>query len=60
MELRKLVNFIHRNVESFKIEDNKHNITKIMNTGKDILDIYDIMIIEYKKFIKNKKALRTK
>lgn len=29
MELRKLVNFIHRNVESFKIEDNKHNITKM-------------------------------
>ncbi|AEB29508.1 transcriptional regulatory protein [Carnobacterium sp. 17-4] len=29
MELRKLVNFIHRNVESFKIEDDKNHITKM-------------------------------
>lgn len=47
-----------RNVYSFQSYMNKYNhidynITKIMNTEKDILDIYDIMIIEYKKFIKN-------
>lgn len=47
-----------RNIYSFQSYINKYNhidynITKIMNTGKDILDIYDIMIIEYKKFIKN-------
>jgi len=42
MEIRKLVNFIHRNVESFKIEDDKHHITKMhgmiigfLNNAKD-------------------------
>lgn len=42
MEIRKLVNFIHRNVDSFKTEDEKYHITKMhgmiigfLNNAKD-------------------------
>jgi len=52
------VNKKEKGLRTFKIFVEKYNnindnITNIMNTKKDIIDIYDIMIIEYKKYIRN-------